>query len=87
MESKREKIMFLATPGRRHWVVELDQDYTRQELAVLLTAFRRSLVSADAKTRRGRRGSGLPGAGIGRIVGPGYVIEMLGREPQEGHRA
>lgn len=99
------------TPDRRHLIVELDEPYSRRELAVLLAAFRSRLLGAEpdaenlgvtacdyaastAKTLCGTedadgldrvggfdRVDGFDRAADGRvdqIVGPGFVIEMLG---------
>ena len=77
MGEKAERILFLGRPGRKHWVVELEQQYTRRELAVLLTAFRNCLVQPETPAVPGQRGQGVTGISIDRIVGPGYVMEVL----------
>lgn len=73
MESKKEKVLFLVDPGQKHLIVELDESYNRKELAVLLSAFRKRL------TAEGGRSGKTPVKAVNRIVGPGFVIEMLGR--------
>ncbi len=67
---RKEKVLFLVAPGRRHLIVELDEPYNRKELAVLLAAFRRRLTDDE--------GHGAKAAApVDRIVGPGFVIDML----------
>lgn len=75
MRGKKEKVLFMLTPGRRHLVVEMDEAYSRRELEVLLKAFRKRLLSGVGGSAGGGRSPGK----VDRIVGPGFVIEMLGR--------
>lgn len=70
MKPRGQKVLFMMTPGRRHLIVELDKPYSRQELAVMLSAFRRRLLSEESPGRTARK--------VDQIVGPGFVIEMLG---------
>lgn len=80
MSEKKQKVLFLMTPGRKHLVVELDETYGRRELNVLLKAFRKKLLAGgppDGSEAKSGRGAGSNGS-YDRIVGPGFVIEMLG---------
>ena len=83
MGSKQDKVLFLMTPDRRHLVVELDQKYNQRELEILLTAFRKRLLRDDSETgSKAKSTSRLPrrAAAVNRIVGSGFVIEVLGRD-------
>jgi hypothetical protein len=70
-EKKHEKVLLMA-PERRHLVVELEEPYNRRDLEVLLKAFRQRLMDGG--------GSAAERTGVDRIVGPGFVIEMLGAQ-------
>lgn len=70
-----ERVLLMA-PERRRLLVELEEPYDRRDLEVLLKAFRKRLVDGG-----GKRGSVMMGP-VDRIVGPGFVIEML-----DGRRA
>lgn len=73
---RKEKVLFLVAPGRRHLLVELEEPYNRKELAVLLAAFRRRLTDDDDDAGNGRTAS----EPVDRIVGPGFVIDLLGKQ-------
>lgn len=86
MREKKQKVLFMMTPGRRHLVVEFDEDYNQRELNVLLKAFRKRLLAGEPAAG-GSKGGGVQGQGrdgVDRIVGPGFVIEMLGASLRAG---
>jgi hypothetical protein len=66
-----ERVLLMA-PERRRLLVELEEPYDRRDLEVLLKAFRKRLVDGG-----GKQGSAMMEP-VDRIVGPGFVIEMLG---------
>ncbi|MBP9732948.1 MAG: hypothetical protein KBD07_01080 [Candidatus Omnitrophica bacterium] len=87
MREKKQKVLFMMTPGRKHLVVEFDEDYDQRELNVLLRAFRKKLLAGEPAAG-GSKGSGVAGRGrnqVDRIVGPGFVIEMLGASLRAGN--
>ncbi len=71
-EKKHEKVL-LMTPERRHLVVELEEPYNRKDLEVLLKAFRKRLMDGGGGGAR----RAVVVNEVDRIVGPGFVIEML----------
>jgi hypothetical protein len=77
MDSENEKILFLGTAAQRHAILHSDQKYTRHELAVLLAAFRKSLVAADPRKKRRTQDPPLTGLSVDRIIAPGYIIDRL----------
>lgn len=71
MRPKREKVLFLTDPGRSHRVVELDEAYNERELRLLHAALRKGLWGREEDQNRDT-------GAVSRIVGPGFVIRMLG---------